>query len=399
MLENGIKLYLDPVPDVKTLGFGIGVHIGTFYEPASKKGISHFLEHMLWKSNKKYTAKQISLGLELNGVISNAFTNAYLTFYLFEGLPERFHKVIDIVFSMFENEKFKEGEFEKEKSVILSEFDMTHTNPSERLIREIPKCIYGRSDYGFADPIGCRETIENITKEDVEEWKAKFYTPENMFLVLSGKFSENEVKLVKEYFEKLESNETMRRKPTKGEGSRIILKMNTNNQIYYALNFKSNAEWYVLEAFKHLVSFGLSSPVFQIIREKYGLGYAQSFEAFWLFPDESIVSFAIFGFEKEKEKFLESAKEELFEYISNEENLKEYYSEKIHLLKLRIEKRRVNIFERLEKEAYTLFKYEQNYDEYFRTVLQTPLVRIMDFINSLKDGKEVIILPREKLNS
>jgi len=112
---------------------------------------------------------------------------------------------------MFENEKFKEGGFDKEKSVIISESDMAYANPSERLIREIPKCICGKSDYGFSDPIGCREIIKTITKE-------------------------------------------------------------------------KDVEWYILEAFRHLISFGHSYPVFQIIREKYGLGYIRSSEAFLAFP-------------------------------------------------------------------------------------------------------------------
>ena len=210
VLDNGLTLYTLRIPDASTVGIAIGVKIGSVYEPKDKRGISHFLEHMMFKSNHKYDAEQINMGLELNGGIVNAFTSTYLTCYIVEVIPEGFPKVLDILYSMFENEKYKETEFNNEKKVVLSELEIYNNDPEKRMSELIPKAVFGESDYG--DPItGYRETVESISKEDLEEFKAKYYTPKNMFILLEGDFSEKHIELVEKYFSNLEEKEVSKK--------------------------------------------------------------------------------------------------------------------------------------------------------------------------------------------
>ncbi len=388
--ENGIKIYLDLVPEANTIGIGVGVLTGSIYEPKDKRGISHLLEHMMFKSNNKYSAKEINLGLELNGGIANAFTSTFITFYLVEVIPSGFEKVLDILYSMFENDKYDLKEFENEKKVVLSEIERYENDPETRMEDLIPKSVYGNSDYG--DPIaGYRETVENITKEELEEYKAKTYVPENMFIVISGNFNEKHVKLVEKYFSRLGGDKPKKKVPKKDKGKDIIIHMNTQNQIYYSLNFRAREDLYLAQAFENLVSGGLSSLTFQVIREKYGIGYRVSFEVSYIYPDEIIYSLEIPGFEKDKEEILENAIEDLYQSIEKVDE--KYFEGRKRRKELLYKKNRVNIFKRLWSEAYTIALFEENYDEFYRKVFSYDLEAVKGFLEKLGDGKVVKITP------
>ncbi len=388
--ENGIKIYLDPVPEANTIGIGVGVLTGSIYEPKDKRGISHLLEHMMFKSNKKYSAREINLGLELNGGIANAFTDTFLTFYAVEVIPSGFEKVLDILYSMFENDKYDFKEFENEKKVVLSEIERYENDPESRMEDLIPKSVYGESDYG--DPIaGYRETVESITKEDLEEYKAKMYVPENMFIILSGNFNEKHVELVEKYFSRLEGDKPKKKVPKKDKGKDIVIHMNTQNQIYYSLNFRVNEDLHLVQAFENLVSGGLSSLTFQVIREKYGIGYKVSFEISYVYPDEIIYSLKIPGFEKDKEEILEKAIEDLYQSI--EKTDEKYFEGRKRMYELIYKKNRVNIFKRIWNEAYIIALFEENYDEFYRRVFSCELETVKGFLEKLRDGKAVKIIP------
>jgi len=152
------------VPNTKTVALAVGVKIGSIYEPEERRGISHFLEHMMFKSNYKYSAEEINRIVEFSGGIFNAFTSRDMTVYFFEVLKENFEKVFDVFYSMFTNKEYRENEFEKEKLVVLSEIEMYENDPTRRIYDLGPLALFGKSDLG--DPIaGYRETVQSITKK------------------------------------------------------------------------------------------------------------------------------------------------------------------------------------------------------------------------------------------
>ncbi len=245
VLDNGIVLHLDHVKQARTLGLGVAVGIGSIYEQKNKRGISHLLEHMLFKSNKKYSCKQIAQGLEMNGGMGNALTSTMATCYVFEFIPKSFEKIADIVFHMLANESYKQKEFESEKKVVLTEIERALNDPESRLWDLSLQALYGESDYG--DPVqGFRETVQNIEKHEVEEYKARFYSPANMHIVLSGNFSQKHVQAAKKIFGRLEGGRAKKKKPKKSKGKNIAVKLPTNNQIYYSLNFSVREDETVL---------------------------------------------------------------------------------------------------------------------------------------------------------
>ncbi|MEM4571562.1 MAG: pitrilysin family protein, partial [Nanopusillaceae archaeon] len=233
VLDNGLELYSVPIEGTNTIGIAILINVGSIYEEPQYRGISHFLEHMMFKSNKKYSYEQIDLGLELNGGIANGFTSTEYTEYFIECTKKGLENIVDIFYSMFENENYREEEFENEKRVIISELEKEENTPEGRLANLIKKSVFGDSDYG--ENVGGNEkTIKNITKEILEEFKAKYYTPKNMIIFLEGNVTEKDIDLVRKYFSKLEGDKPKFKKPSIEHGRNILEYMATKNQISYS---------------------------------------------------------------------------------------------------------------------------------------------------------------------
>ena len=170
-LENGLKLFIEQTND-DTIAIAIGVKIGSIFERSDIRGISHLLEHMMFKSNRKYDYREISSIFELLGGDFNAFSARDKTVYYAEVLKGNFPKVVDVLYHMFINDRYREDEFNKEKSVVLSEIRSTKSDPESWIWTLGPLSLYGKSDLG--DPImGYEETLANIGKAELEEFKAR----------------------------------------------------------------------------------------------------------------------------------------------------------------------------------------------------------------------------------
>ncbi len=392
-LDNGIILHLDKLGNVGTVGICVIVGIGSVHENEEERGISHLLEHMMFKSNEKYSYRQIANTLELNGGKSNAYTSTIATAYFFETLPRGFEKVLDVVTSMFLNARFREDEFENEKKVVLSEIERCLNDPESRLVEISSRALYGKSDYG--DPIGgYRETVESLEKSQVEEFKHKFYVGSNIFVLLSGNFSERHATLVEKAFGKVEEGEVEKKRPEKKTGRDILIQMPTKNQIYYSKNFHvAKADLHVLYALEEFSTPGFSSPLFQIFREKYGIGYRNFFGILRSFSArEAMLSLMIPGFEKDKEGVLEKAEEEFFHFLS-EKIEKKFYEGRKRRLKLEYEKRRVNVFERMQCSCLPLLFFGETYDEFMRKVFKVDEASLTGVVKKLRRPKKAIIEP------
>ena len=386
-LDNGIKLYIIKKKE-KNIKLAIGVKIGSIYEDIP--GISHFLEHMMFKSNKKYSAKEIDEGLELSGAISNAFTSTFLTCYISEVIPKGFKKVVDIFSSMFENEKFDEKEFLNEKKVVLSEMERIENNPEEKLDLLIPQSIYGNSDYGRSI-VGNRESIESIEKNDLEEFKAKYYVSKNMFIVVEGNLNRDQIKFLEKKFSSIAEGKVKHKKPSKGKGKDIEERMNTRNQIYFALSNRIKIKkFFEAEALSYLLSGGISSKAFQIFRNKYGIGYHIDLDISYIYPDEFILSLLIPGFEKEKEKYLDDAIEDFL----NVKLEKEYFKGRKRRTEIVLEKKESDIKSILYL-ANLIAIFEKDFDFYKKKIIEEICnKKILKNLEKLKNGKRVYILPK-----
>ncbi|RDD52484.1 insulinase family protein [Nanoarchaeota archaeon NZ13-N] len=391
-LDNGIRVYTLPIEGVKTIGIGIYVNIGSIYEEKDYRGISHFLEHMMFKTNKKYKAHEIDMGLELNGGLANAVTSAHYTLYFFECIKESFNKIVDVLYSIFENSSYIEEEFENEKKVIISEIERCDNDPEEKLYNLVQKSVFGESDYGERIG-GSIETIKNITKDILEEFKAKYYSPKNMFIILEGNVGEKEMDTIRKYFSMLEGDDVKLKRPSKDKGRDIYEEMDTKDIIYYAISkdfdLKDLLKAYTLSS---IISGGISSKIFQIFRNKYGIGYHVFLEYTLTYPDSFIFTFGVPGFDKEKENKIYDAIDDLL----NERITEDYINGRINRLNLKFQKSRNLLFERIPTDAFLIKYFGITYDNLLE-IVKKESKNIEDLNKMLKDvfeGYEVWIKPK-----
>jgi len=400
ILDNGIKLYKVPFRN-ENIAIGIFVNIGSIFEDKEFRGISHLLEHMMFQSNKKYNKNQIHLLFEESGSIHNAMTYYNYTLYYAAVMKEGFENIVDLFYWMFENDKYDNNEFENEKNVVKTEIMMREDDPSISLNDNLSKSVYGDSDYG--EPIGGYiETINNITKDTLEEFKYRYYSPKNISIFLEGNISDKDIEIVKKYFSRLEGNDIKLKNPSKGEGKDIIIKMKNIQQIYYSININSNIKNTILiDALTEFYNLGASSKIFEIFRNKYGIGYSPSLSLSNFYDDEIIYSLIIPGFQIDKEKILDNAVDEFLDNLKNIDD--KYRKARSNIYKFNYNLRKENILKRIETDPYLIKILNMDYDQYFNNVYNILSNIDKDFIEEnskyiydlFERGKKVIIYPED----
>jgi len=210
-LSNGLKVYVDK-KESEIVGVAVAIGVRSLYEDLEKRGLSHLIEHMLFKSNEKYSTFEISKIIEYSGGEASAFTSYDAIIIVAEVLPDVYSRVIDILYNMYVNSKYVEKEFEDEKRVVLTEVRKYMNNPEDWISYLGLIALFGKSDYG--DPCtGYPETLENISLEDALEFKEKYFTAENTVVVLTGAISNEIIEETLKYFNEVPSGKVYRKKP------------------------------------------------------------------------------------------------------------------------------------------------------------------------------------------
>ncbi|MGQ4892473.1 MAG: M16 family metallopeptidase [Candidatus Njordarchaeia archaeon] len=271
-LDNGLKIYFKR-EETKNIGLSIGVGIGSAYEVSSKRGISHLLEHMLFKSNRKYTAREMSKIIEFAGGDWNATTYWNTTILYTEILSKNLKKVLDVIYHVLTNDRYKEEEFNNEKNVVLTEIETTMSDPIARTYMLCPKTVFGESDLG--SPImGTKETVESITLDDLLDFKERYYKANNMITVLVGGFSRENFEEIKRVLGKLEEAKISKKKPSKGRSRSIVDVMDVGDQCYLCYAWETRREClYEIIMMESILVMGTYNILFHELREKRGIGY------------------------------------------------------------------------------------------------------------------------------
>lgn len=278
---NGLKLVFTPNPHSEAVALGIFVSSGARHEPKKLLGISHFIEHMLFKGTTTRTAAEISRIIEGKGGHFNAFTSEEVTcFYTY--LPcEGLKSAIDILTDMYSNAAISEKEFEREKAVVLEEIKMYEDEPDAVASENLSKLLYPKNNLGL--PIaGSAKTLIPMTPDDLRSYIAKAYVPQSTVVVVSGNFNIDQVRAHiastlgrKEPGKKLSYNKVKL-------SDKVIPEMSVKRdvqQLQLAMGFKifgeraSTAEKSAAKIFDCMMGHGMSSRLFQSVREKKGLSY------------------------------------------------------------------------------------------------------------------------------
>jgi predicted Zn-dependent peptidase len=283
--DNGLKLITAPLTKTRAVTLLFLVGVGSRYEEKNLNGISHFLEHMVFKGTKKRpTNLDIAKALDAVGASYNAFTAEDYTGFFVRAESTHFDLALDILFDLLYHSKFEEAEIEKEKGVIIEEINLYHDTPQSFIADVAKKLFYDDQPLGL--PVtGSKETVKTFTHDDFIAYRDQFYTPDNMIVaVAGGKNKTDWLQKIQEVFAKVNlkkqgSAKAIQESQTKPQ---VLLWPKKTDQAHLVLAFRSiprtDKRRPILRVLNNLLGENMSSRLFTEVREKRGLAYYISSE-------------------------------------------------------------------------------------------------------------------------
>ncbi len=278
-LNNGIKVVHESIESVRSITLGIWVKNGSAHESEKLNGISHFIEHMLFKGTKNRTAKEIASEMDSIAAQMNAFTTKEATCYHFRVLDTHFEKALDVLSDMFFNSLYDEKEIEKERSVILEEISMYEDDPEDLSFESLAKNVYKGNSYGRAI-LGTKETLNNFNHKTFVDYIKEVYCVENLYISVSGHFEETYLlEKLEQYFGHYKNsnkpNKVLETPTARLERVKVVKEI---EQVHLNLQFESigylHDKTYALSVFNSYFGGSMSSVLFQKVREQNGYAYS-----------------------------------------------------------------------------------------------------------------------------
>ncbi|MCL2677859.1 MAG: insulinase family protein [Clostridiales bacterium] len=278
VLANGLRVVVEPMPHLYSVAAGIWVGIGSCHEAAAPGGVSHVLEHMLFKGTPKRSAKEIAEAMESVGGQMNAFTSKEHTCYYAKCLGEHFGLALDLLADIFLNSLLDEEEFEKEKQVILEEINMYDDTPDDLVHDLFAATLWPDHVYGLPI-IGTRESVNSLTIKQLAEYYRKAYLPRFTVVSVAGKIErEQAVEQAARYFSAFGGlgDKAAYEKPQAASANSFLYK--DIEQMHLCLGVpglrEDDDDYYAAQVLNAALGGGASSRLFQEAREKRGLTYS-----------------------------------------------------------------------------------------------------------------------------
>lgn len=277
-LQNGLRVVAEKLPHFRSVSVGLWVKAGSMDETPEEGGLSHFIEHMLFKGTERRSARQIAEEMDAIGGQINAFTSKECTCFYAKVTDDQLPVAMDVLCDMLRNAAFDPAELDKERGVVLEEIAMTEDSP-EDLVHELlgQAALDGNP---LARPIlGTEELISGYTREDLARYRAKHYTPENVVLAVAGNY---DLQALRELAEKHLGSWQAQKAPERrlwGETfvPALVRREKDIEQIHLCAAFPGvplgSDDVYPLSVLNNLFGGGMSSRLFQRVREESGLAY------------------------------------------------------------------------------------------------------------------------------
>jgi len=280
ILKNGVRLLTVPMPHLASVTAMIGVGAGGRYEDARTQGIAHFIEHMLFDgTTKRPTSFEISSELESLGAHFNAFTDKEITAYYVKAESRNLPKILDVLTDMIFNSKFEFKEIEKESRVIIEELRMYKDEPRSWVQNIYDLLVFGDTPLG-REVIGTEETLRSMKREDFLAYLGDWYRSPNLVVTVAGKIGEEETLAeVREVLGGREPGEIKKLSKFTFEQKepQVLIEERKTDQTHFVLGVRayhrSHPKREALEVLISVLGGGMSSRLFQEVREKRGLAY------------------------------------------------------------------------------------------------------------------------------
>jgi len=279
-LPNKLRIRVMPMPSIETVTVAIAVRAGSRYETKSINGVAHFLEHMFFKGGKRYpTPRDVAAAIDAVGGYSNAFTGEEYVGYYVKVPKDKVEVGFDVLSDMLLNAQFEPEGFERERGVILEEYNMYEDQPQSKVWDVYRDLMAGDQPMGW--PItGTRETIKSITRKNLLDYRAKLYTPSNMVVSVAGNITPARVsQLVKKYLPLPKTgrkNHPLPFKPLKAKKRMDVLRRKTE-QAHLLIGVPTfgldSPLTHTARVLADILGGGMSSRLFTAVREQLGLAY------------------------------------------------------------------------------------------------------------------------------
>lgn len=278
VLNNGIKVLTEEIPHLLSVSIGIWVKMGSRYEDANNNGISHFIEHLLFKGTERRSALDIAKEIDSVGGVLNAFTGREYTCFYAKVLTKDLPLAVDLLSDVYNNPLFDSEELDKEKGVILQEIKMVDDTPDDLVHDMFTQNLWKDHPLGF--PIlGNAETVSSITSDDVKSYFQQYHVPEAVIISAAGNLKHEElVRLLEKSFGNTNGESHHRTITTPSPNASVIIDKRDLEQVHFCLGTTalslSSPDRYKSYLLSVILGGGMSSRLFQEIREKRGLAYS-----------------------------------------------------------------------------------------------------------------------------
>ncbi len=278
-LKNGLTIIGEEIPYLKSISLGVWINAGSRIEDDKISGVSHFIEHMLFKGTKNRTSKDIASEIDNLGGQINAFTSKECTCYYVKLLDSHIDIGIDILSDMVLNPLFDKDDIEKERLVILEELKMYEDSPEDLAYDLLIENIYKGDPLGM-NIIGTEKSLEGIGRKEIVEYFEKYYVPNNSVISVCGNFDfEEMINKLEEKFKNWDSKEVNIEVDKAKFTPCSIAKNKDTEQVNIAVSLEAIGvedikEVYALSVINTVFGGSISSRLFQKIREEQGLVYS-----------------------------------------------------------------------------------------------------------------------------
>lgn len=334
-LPNGLRVIGERLPYLRSVSVGVWLRVGSMMETPQENGLSHFLEHMVFKGTESRTTRQIAEEMDAVGGQINAFTGKDCTCFYAKVIDEDLPLAMDILSDLTCRATLDEGEFGKERGVILEEIAMDEDSPEDLVHECLSRVQFGDQSLGM--PIlGTTELISHYTREDLAAYRRKHYAPRETVVALAGNYDPEQVlALAERYFGAWQNDVAPANVPPMAPlAGQLIQREKDTEQLHLCLGFPGTAYGgdglYPQAVMNNLLGGSMSSRLFQRIREELGMAYS-----IYTYPNSYLTcgTFAIYAgvSPKNGQRVLDEIRKELRRLVNEGVTEKEFHDAKQQL--------------------------------------------------------------------
>lgn len=276
VLSNGVRIVMEPISGVRSAAIGIWVRNGSRHEPEELSGISHFIEHMVFKGTEQRSAQHIAIAMDAIGGQVNAFTTKECTCFYLKTLDKHLQTGVEILADMFLHSKFDDADIELERGVVLEEIDMYEDSPEDVATEKVFESCFAGSALG-RPILGHENTLTTMTGDTLRGYVAEYYRPEDTVVALAGSYTQDDVDYICKMFAAMQGTGKNVIQPVAYIPS-VVTRSKDIEQNHICIGFPGiemcSEQRYVNALMGAILGGGMASRLFQTIREKNGLCYS-----------------------------------------------------------------------------------------------------------------------------